>query len=195
MKGTRWAIAAFVLLVLAAGGWYFASPWWTLRQMQAAADANDGERLAAYIDFPMLRDDLRGDLSAQMQTEARARGGAFGGLAASFGQMLINPLVDNLVTPSGVRALFLARRQEAENDDAPPPAEAEAEASAGGLRGVRVGDAPVIRRRGLSEFVVSSPNRAGGLVFTRHGLGWRLSGIDLPPAGAAASPGTSRPDS
>jgi hypothetical protein len=42
----------------------------------------------------------------------------------------------------------------------------------------------VIVRRGLSEFLVASKQQPkGGLVFKRHGLSWKLSGVDLPPRG------------
>jgi hypothetical protein len=37
-------------------------------------------------------------------------------------------------------------------------------------------------RRGFSEFLVASKQRpTSGLVFKRHGLSWKLSGVDLAP--------------
>ena len=47
---------------------------------------------------------------------------------------------------------------------------------------LRLPDDPVIVRRGFSEFLVASKQQPkSGLVFKRHGLSWKLSGVDLPP--------------
>jgi hypothetical protein len=49
---------------------------------------------------------------------------------------------------------------------------------------LRLPDDPMIVRRGFSEFLVASEQQPkSGLVFKRHGLSWKLSGVDLPPIG------------
>ena len=64
MRGGRETFAVMVLaMALAAAGWWFGSPWWTLREMRAAADAHDAARLSYYIDYPALRADLKGELN------------------------------------------------------------------------------------------------------------------------------------
>ena len=80
------------------------------------------------------------------------------------------PLVDRLVTPAGMRAALTAKRDEALTKAAPQVAS-----------GLRVPDEPVIVRRGFSEFLVASKEQpSSGLVFKRHGLSWKVSGVDLP---------------
>jgi hypothetical protein len=47
---------------------------------------------------------------------------------------------------------------------------------------LRVPDDPVIVRRGFSEFPVASKQQPKSrLAFKRHGLSWKLNGVDLPP--------------
>ena len=165
------ALAVAVLIIAAGATWYFASPAWTLHQMKAAADANDPNALNAYIDYPALREDLKAEIMAQMTAEARKDRSGLGGLGLAIGTAVVGPVIDGLVTPAGMRAALLARQEQAET---------KAAAKAGSA--LRIPDDPVIVRHGFSEFlVVSKQHPTRGLVFKRHGLSWKLSGVELPP--------------
>ena len=169
---TRVAALAAAALIIAAGvTWYLASPGWTLHQMKAAADANDPDALNSYIDYPALREDLKAEIMGQMMAEAKKDKSGFGGLGLAIGTAMIGPVVDGLVTPAGMRAALMAKRDQAQTKAAPQAASV-----------LRVPDDPVIVRRGFSEFLVASKQQPkSGLVFKRHGLSWKLSGVDLPP--------------
>jgi hypothetical protein len=169
MSRPKWIAAAGALLVLAAIAWYFASPLYTLDRMRAAAEAGDSAALAAYVDFPALREDVKTDLTARLMQDAQKEQGGLGPLGALLGAAVIGPVVEGLVSPAGLRAAFAARKGRGGETSSQP-------------RGpVQVAEKPVIKRRGLSEFLVASEEEPdSGLVFVRHGLGWRLSGIDLP---------------
>jgi len=83
------------------------------------------------------------------------------------GSAMIGPMIDRLVSPAGMRAALLA---EAQANRAPA-------ASA-----LHLPKQPVIVRRGFSELLVTSTRQPrSGLVFKRHGLSWKLSGVDFPP--------------
>jgi Protein of unknown function (DUF2939) len=167
------ALAAAALIIAAGATWYLASPGWTLHQMKAAADANDPDALNPYIDYPALREDLKAEVMGQAMAEAKKDNSGFGRLSLAIGTAMIGPLIDGLVTPAGMRAALRAKREQPESKVAPKGASA-----------LRVPDDPVIVRRGLSEFLVASKRQPkGGLVFKRHGLSWKLSGVDLPPNG------------
>jgi hypothetical protein len=169
---TRVAALAAAALIIAAGvTWYMASPGWALHQMKAAADANDPDALSSYIDYPALREDLKAEISSQMMAEAKKHKSRFGGLGLAIGTAMIGPVIDGLVTPAGMRAALMAKRDQAQVKAAPKAASA-----------LRVPDNPVFVRRGFSEFLVASKQQPkSGLVFKRHGLSWKLSGVDLPP--------------
>jgi hypothetical protein len=139
--------------------------------MKTAADANDPDALNPYIDYPALREDLKSVITGQMIAEAKKHNSGFGGLGLAIGTAMIGPVVDGLVTPAGMRAALMAKRDQVRTKAASQAASA-----------LRVPDDPVIVRRGFSEFLVASKKQPkSGLVFKRHGLSWKLSGVDLPP--------------
>jgi hypothetical protein len=164
------ALAAAVLIIAAGVTWYLGSPGWTIRQMKAAADADDPDALDAHVDYPALREDLKAEIKAEMVAKAKKDNSGFGRLGLAIGTALTGPVVDRLVTPAGMRAALTAKRDEARIDVAPQAASA-----------LRVPDDPVIVRHGFSEFLLASKRQPeSGLVFKRHGLSWKLSGVDLP---------------
>lgn len=170
-KTKRAALGALALIIAAGVTWYLASPDWTLRQMKAAADGNDADALNSYIDYPALREDLKAEIMAQMIAEARKDKSGLGGLGLAIGTAMVGPVIDGLVTPAGMRAALIAKREEDQTKAAPRAASA-----------LRIPDEPVIVRHGFSEFVVASKRHPrSGLVFKRHGLSWMLSGVELPP--------------
>jgi hypothetical protein len=173
LKTKAVAFAAAALIVAAGVTWYLASPGWTLHEMKTAADANDADALSSYIDYPALRQDLKAEIMGQMMAEANRDKSGFGGLGLAIGTAMVGPAIHRLVTPAGMRAALIAKREEAHTKVAPRATSA-----------LRVPDDPVIVRRGFSEFLVASKQRpTSGLVFKRHGLSWKLSGVDLPPNG------------
>lgn len=163
---------------LAAAGWLYASPFWTLKAMRDAAEARDAEALAAYVDFPALRADLKSDLSAAMMAEmARAR--ATEDMSArpdALGLAMLDPLIEGMVSPAGLQMMF-AGNPAAASPATPAP-----------LREVSASGEVTVTRNGLSEFRVSGKgDDPAALVFRRDGLGWRLVGIDLPPQALASA--------
>lgn len=89
------ALAAALLVALAAAvGWWFASPWWTLWRIREAAEAQDSEAVAAYIDFPALRASTREQLATRL---------------GPLGNALAGRAVDTLVSPTGIRLALEGR--------------------------------------------------------------------------------------
>jgi hypothetical protein len=128
MRKRRTAALAAALLAIAAAGWWFGSPWWTLWRMREAAQAGDGEALAAYVDFPALRASTRKQL------------GPLGGVFA-------RPAVDALVSPAAIR-LALATGRGGESSGGGGDVEL-VRTGAGEFRVERRGGTLVFRRRGL----------------------------------------------
>ncbi|WP_157217572.1 DUF2939 domain-containing protein [Flavisphingomonas formosensis] len=161
------AIAALFLAFLA--GWYLFSPRWTLREMKIAANAGDAQALSTYIDFPALRADLKAKLDTRLSEGLEGpaeEDRPLRPLGAAIGLLFAGPLIDRLLTPEGLAAIFATRA-------------ATGEKPAGGFKAKDM----TIRRRGIDEFLLhdpAEPPEAGNLIFRRHGLEWRLSGIDLP---------------
>jgi hypothetical protein len=198
MKRRSIALAVALLVALAFAAWYFASPAYTLSRMKSAAEANDSAALSAYIDFPALREDLKSEIMAQVTAELRRNPDApFAGIGMAMAGAMVGPVVDGMISPAGLRTMFTLARPASRPAATPPapgpaaPAPAPISRSEAGPAAMRLAEDPVIVRRGLSEFLVASrQDRRAGLVFRRHGLSWKLSGVDLAepqsaPAGSA----------
>ena len=150
-------------------GWWFASPWWTLRSMRDAARAGDAAAVAAHVDFPALRQDLKGEVMAGLVADARGSADPGARVGAALGGALVGPMIEALVTPRMLAGAFAARPNSPKTARSVPS------------RAFDVGEKPTVERTGLSEFKLlpTRPN-GGALVFHRRGLGWRLVGVDLP---------------
>jgi hypothetical protein len=162
-------LLVLVALLLLAGGWYFGSPVWTLHRMGEAAEIRDGTTLAAFVDFPPLRESVKAQLKEQLAS--RVASGTDTGLAA-LGEVvafnLVDSVVDGFVTPEAMIALFAHT----------PPAHAKPPFGASAADGS-------IHYEDVDHFSVALHGKGGGdggrLVFVRHGLGWKLADFRLPP--------------
>jgi hypothetical protein len=195
-------------LVALAAGWYLGSPRWTLWQMAQAAEARDSGKLAAYIDFPTLRETTKEQMKAQLMARAQQSGGGeggFGALGAMMGLAMIDPMIDGLLTPETMRLAF-----EKVPDVGVSGAEAGGSgAHAGGGRAAGAGgggagaagsgagapaaggnqgplgidpDDMKLVHKGPNEFRLrkkDAKGEAGDLIFRRHGLGWKLEEVRL----------------
>ncbi len=179
MRGGRETFAVMVLATaLATAGWWFGSPWWTLREMRAAADAHDAARLSYYIDYPALRTDLKGELNQTMAREImRKRETEVSPFAAALAAAFAGPMIDALVTPDRLVAMFARRAPEAQ--PARGATSTLALPSANRLERLR------IEREGFNRFRLVTGKGEGAMQFQRVGFGWKLVGVDLPKDAAA----------
>ena len=165
-----WLLAAVALILALGVTWYFASPWYTLKQMREAAQSNDADALSAHVDFPALREDMKSEIMAQLMVEAQNDESGMGALGTAMASAMVGPMIDGFVSPAGLRAAFIANRNRKE---------AQPKNKAAGA--FDVSEDVEIERRGFDEFAVGSKSRPDGkMIFKRHGLGWKLSGVDLP---------------
>jgi hypothetical protein len=182
---------ALLALVALVGGWYYASPGFTVKAMVEAAQDGDEARFSSYVDYDALRSDMKSELTTRLQEEAKRDGSAEAKLGLAMGMAMMNPIVDSMVSPKGMQTAFanLAKQQQAAKSGA-AGAKSEAGKAASGEGGganPAVPADPEIQRQGLNRFIVTAKDTPGsGLVFERRGLSWKLAGIDLPAAAPAA---------
>lgn len=161
-------IALIAVPLLLVGGWFWGSPYYTLNQMRDAAKAKDSEALASYVDFPALREDMKSELTAQVMAKSKKDESGFGKLGEMFAHAMVDKLIDGMVSPAGLRVMFAGA------DVADGPNQSPMQMSVDDIR---------VEHTGLSTFRLHSakPNdEKAVLVFHREGLGWKLSGVDLP---------------
>lgn len=175
-------ISAGLAIAVVAAYWYW-SPYLDLRQMAEAARAKDAETFNAHVDYPRLRDSIKGQLTARM-TDAlpnEASGNVFAGIGAMIGMTLVNEVVDGMVRPEFVmRAMQLGRM--------PAPG-----AEAGSDQPTRSQPEWQFERSGVNRMIAYSagprsssapppaPEERAVFVFERSGFAhWRLTELRLP---------------
>lgn len=165
----RYILAGVVVLLLALGaGWYIVSPWWTVRQMIESAKSGDSDALAAGVDFPALRADLKVDLDSRLSAEARKDRSPQAQFGIALARSMMDKVVDAFISPGALAATFKTL-----DENAPPRSKAAPSAKEIAR--------PRIERIGLDRFRLEREGHAGsGFVFERRGLGWKLVGVDLP---------------
>ncbi len=168
-------LAGAAALAVAGGGWAWGSPWWTLRSIRNAAEAKDLDTLSSYVDYDALKADVKADIKAQMGPELAKQGGMLGGLGGLLGGAFIDGMVDKFVSPVGLAGLFAA-------------ADANKSKGEAGASPKPKADDFTIERAGLSEFKVLSTKGKGAMIFKRSGLGWKLSGVEMPGSSERAAP-------
>lgn len=163
------------LSLCAALVWAYFTPYLALGKLQAAAESGDQKVLAEMVDFDALRaslrDEVRTGAARSVTGERRGTAAAIGGLVAgALVGAVADPLVNTVVTPSGVSLLVKGRR----------PGEKKHEEGRSWRDDVRIGRG----YEGANQFLVRYHDRDSGdqrlaLVLRREGLDWRLSGVRL----------------
>lgn len=108
--------------VALAGYWYW-SPLLTLHQMRAAAEARDADAFNDHVDYPRLRESLKGQFSSMMTKQLASRpepdndfAKAGAALGSVLGLAMVDRFVDALVRPEMVmRAMQEGRFQIKDN--------------------------------------------------------------------------------
>jgi len=162
--------AAGALLVVAATS--FASPWWTLQRLRSAVAAHDAGAVSAKVDFPAMRESVKSQMLASLNNlTAKSMGdNPAASMTSAMSMALINPLVDVIVSPTGV-ALMVEQGKIKIDRPAPPGAQARTAPEQPRL---------AVGYRGWSRFDVTSRD-GGSFIFRRTGLwDWKLAGLELP---------------
>lgn len=162
------------LLITLFASWYWLSPQWTLSRMRDAAEANDPERLASYVDFPALRESVKQELKGQMAVKLMNETDGMKGFGGLIAMGMIDGMVDAMVTPQLMRNAF------AKDKTSEMGAQARLDLDAENTTFVR---------DSFDQFRLRHDGRAD-LVFGRSGLSWKLVGIRAPADVTATSLGS-----
>jgi hypothetical protein len=164
--------AVGALLVVAATS--FASPWWTLHRLRDAVARHDADDVSAQVDFPALRDSVKGQLLASISRDVNSADGGnpFAEIGRKFAMAVANPLIDAIVSPAGVAAMV----EHGKVSIAKPAPASEATATEPTQEKPR----HAVHYRGWDRFAVTAQD-GGSFIFRRDGLwSWKLAGIDFP---------------
>ena len=177
--------ALIIVLLLLAAGAYLGSPLWTFQQLKEAARAGDKDRLAALVDFPAVREDLKRQVDSKVVKLAReASGVSFPAVMAlgRLGSMLGDRTIDKLVTPEAIATMVVWGRSPRDPNLAAARQAAQKGATSPSASVHYAYLSPDRFRVALAPNAQSDV--AAALVMQRQGLfSWRVVQIELPRYG------------
>lgn len=170
----RKVISVVVVVCLAVAGWVYASPYLTMRNISHAIDRGDADAVSAHVDFPALRENVKGHLLGKMQDEMgkpEMKDNPFAGLGQMLAVGVVNQLAETLVSPAGVMLMLKNGK----------PAAAVGASAAGGATDDSPRDRLAVDYQGWSKVFVHPRERSDvGFVFRRDGLlGWKLVSVKM----------------
>ncbi len=164
------ALAAVALVTSVA-----VSPYVALHGMKTAVQEKDADALSDYVDFPALRENVKGQLLAHMSNEMDSpemKSNPFANMGKALGMAMVGTMVDKLVSPAGVVALLRGNDARATGktiDEYDHTTEKAPDYTLNYKGWSRV----TVRLRGGSQ--------AGVMTMKRDGLwGWKMTAFDLP---------------
>ncbi|GAA5059566.1 DUF2939 domain-containing protein [Erythrobacter westpacificensis] len=161
-------LALLLLVGLAFGGWYFASPYLALNGLQEAVRSGDRAEIERRVDFPALRASAADQLT-ELARRRIEQGVSIRDLRDLAGEVLRRSDGESVPTPNEMVDILLS--ESLATDLVPealqgPPLEFD------------------IEREGLDHFravgTLADGTEAPDLIFERDGFGWVLTGFELP---------------
>lgn len=169
------SLAAIFLIF---GAWFFLTPYLTVMAMRSAAEARDSAKLSGYVNFPLLKENLKTTLNVKFTPAViREADNPFAAMGASIAAALISPMVDALVTPESLALIMKGDRPQPGKIGAPSPSpDAKTDTDTDSSMGYESFNRFVftVKKKGETAEPV-------GFVFNREDLFlWKLSAIRLP---------------
>lgn len=180
------ALAVAVLLIVAVAAYWYWSPYVAMNSIRKAAQQGDAENFNRRVDFPKLRESLKGQFKAQMaaamgdvsksRSDAERAGGALG---AMLGMTMADRMIDAMVSPEmAMKALSEGKLQHPSSRAKSRP---QADQKDIKWRVERYGVDRVIAYGGQAGVDSKASDPSVGFVFDREGFAtWKLSEIRLP---------------
>lgn len=189
-------ILALVLIAFCAG--FYFTPHLAVRGLQSAIEARDAERISRYVDFALLRENLKARFGERLRKDLAAKtpSGSGRDLAAAFGAAILSsvldPMIDVLVTPEGLARMMAGEALLSPPKSMPPrpaaPTPAPPPPTPSPTTAAPVGDATLALSYESFDRVLATrtrttdrPGAAAALVLTRDGwFSWKVTDIRLP---------------
>jgi hypothetical protein len=177
---------AVLAVIVATGAYWYWSPYVAVRQLKSAAENGDADTFNEHVDYPKLRESLKGQLAAFMADQMASNtssGDSAGAAGAALGSMLGMALMDRMVEAFMRPEVVMRAMQEGKLK---PSADSGKQAPTSSKQ-EKVDWS--FERKGVDKLIAygsqaSEPaNKRVGIVFERTGfVNWKLTEIRLPSA-------------
>jgi hypothetical protein len=158
------------------GVWLYFTPHLTFHAMKSAAEASDSAALTEHIDFPALKENLKGTFNARFAAEMASHKDAepFAAAGAMMVAAFINPMIDALVTPESIEQMMSGEKPLQKRD-------AAGESASSGADDIQTDMACESFDRFVLNVSQKGDTEPIGLVLKREGLfAWKPKAIRLP---------------
>lgn len=172
MKKLAWIFGSVFILII---GYIAAGPYLTIYFIKSAVTEKNPEKLAEYIDFPLLRQNLKDQLNAKVLTSAATEleSSPLATLAAGLATKIVDGVVDTLITPNS-----LAKVMEGKN----PTKASQTESTSQSEKKELFKDAK-LSYDSINRFSILVPYDQGQearFILVRNGLHWKLTNLIVP---------------
>ncbi len=165
---------SILLLIVLLGTWLFFTPHLTVNSMKSAADAGDANKLAGYVDFPAVKESLKTSIGAKISKATKdQQDNPFAFLGAAMAMAFINPMIDAMISPSGLSMMMMGEKPSLEGKQAKnSKSQSDTDVS--------------MSYDGMNRFIVTVKKKGEDgkplqLIYNRDGIfSWRLTAIDIP---------------
>ena len=181
MKRKSTLILAGLIIIALGVGFYF-TPYWAVHNMKKAAQNRDARALSAYIDFPVLKENLKAEFTAMVARESGSdmSGNPYGAVSTAMTAAFINAMIDRIVTPEGLAILM-----EGEKPGAPEKAYGNGEKKSDNA-GACPNTETTMGYQGFNRFMVTFKDKGASdapvrMIFKRSGIiSWKLVALRIP---------------
>ncbi len=187
IKISKATLAALLVAILAVAAYWYWSPYLAIRQMQSAAKAGDADAFNDHVDYPRLRESLKGQMSAMIADKMSASkdsSNPFAALGSALGLLMVGKMVDAMVRPE------LVMRGIQNGKFGPKPEKSDSEPNSGAATTAAKELKPRwdYDRKGTDKVIAYAKGDSEepgdnkvGIVFERSGFAnWKLTEVRLP---------------
>ena len=166
------------LLLLLVGAAYVASPLYAYFELKSAAQSGNPAQMAAAVDFPSVRANLKTDLGARLAAAVNRNPGAsgLGGQVALIGQLVMDRVIDATVTPEGMGDVIRAAKAPGLDGGGGPQA-----ADSGAKVRTSLGFVDLTHFRVTFARGDKPDDRVGLILEQKAPFVWKVTRIELPP--------------
>lgn len=168
-------IIVAVLLTIALVGYIAAGPFITIHQIKAGVAKQDSELLSENVDFPLLRSNVKEQLSAYLVKKAASElnNNPIESLVMGIASKFVDGAVDAFVTPSGLANLMEGKQPKQKQSVDEKQVETKRQLFSNARYSLD-------SAHKFSIWVKDDKGKEIRFVLTRYGLSWKLTNIIIP---------------
>jgi hypothetical protein len=190
-SGNRGGLLIGIFLLFSLAAYIYWTPYQTLHDMRQELRDGQADKLDQVIDYTSVREGLKRDFRSlalgEVEDDTSIKNKLLGVLGLALGAQVVDPIVDYVVSPAGLRdvvegvvpVLSRSRARSNGTDSDPSAAPATSEPPADNVKTTNC------RYADLNEFIAIVSSKSGSataLTFSRRGLlSWQLTHIKLMP--------------